>query len=92
MLRFIYLLSKAIYPGTTFLACISFYVAASTSDYYVMELGQTEPEIFKYFMIGGLILLIPCVIYSLLNLLVEIAKARVAKKAKVRRKHNAIHR
>lgn len=90
MLRFIYLLSKAIYPGTTFLACISFYVAASTSDYYVMELGQKEPESVQMLITFGLVMLIPCVIYSALNLLVAIARKRVRAK-KGAKKHNAIH-
>ena len=77
MLRLIYLLSKAIHSVTTIIACICFYLAASTSDYYVMSLGQTEPDSFYWFLLAGAVMLIPCVIYSIFNLLLEIARSRV---------------
>ncbi len=91
MLRFIYLLTRTIHPVTTAFACICFYLAASTSDFYVTELGQTEPESVQMLITFGLVMLIPCVIYSALNLLLEIARIRVRAK-KGAKKHNAIHR
>ena len=77
MLRLIYLFTKLIHPVTTFLACISFYFAASTSDYYVMSLGKTEPDSFYWFLLAGAVMLIPCIIYSIFNILIDIARKRV---------------
>lgn len=84
MLRFIYLLTKLIHPSTTILACVNFFLAAGISDYYVMELGQTEPAMFKYLLICGFVLLIPAVIHAMFNLLIELAR--------MEKKHNALHR
>ena len=85
MLRLIYLPTKVIHPVTTFFACISFYFAASTSDYYVMSLGKTEPESFYWFLLAGAVMLIPHVIYTLFNILLEIARARVKKQKGARK-------
>lgn len=38
-------------------------LAASTSDYHVIELGQADPSYIKYWLIAGCLMLIPTIVH-----------------------------
>lgn len=40
------------------------YVGVSTSDYYVLELGTTEPSYVWWMICVGLMLILPAIIFS----------------------------
>lgn len=50
---------------------VSIYGAISTSDYYVIELGQVEPAYIKTQIIVGTVLLIPFVLHVLYEMYKE---------------------
>ncbi len=50
-------------------------VAASSSDYYVLELGVNEPSGVRNSMIVGVLMLLPMLLHTLYDLYIE---ARVA--------------
>lgn len=44
---------------------ILIYLAASTSDYHLYELGELEPYYIKYMIVWGFMLMIPAVIHGI---------------------------
>lgn len=50
---------------------ILLYCTVSTSDYYVMELGQAEPSYIKTHLILGVLLLVPLILHVLWDMYKE---------------------
>lgn len=66
----IYRFFKAVHGFTAFIGIIFLIMSASTSDYYT-EIGQKEPESVGALIMWGAILMIPTVIYLILEYIKE---------------------
>lgn len=67
----IYRFTKKVHKITLFIGLVCLMLASSTSDFYILEMGTTEPEIVGRLITAGLIMVIPSVIYAVLKMLKE---------------------
>lgn len=67
----IYSAVKAIHNVTSGIALLLFLASAFTSDFHVVEMGQKEPESVRALITWGAILMIPTVIYLILEYIKE---------------------
>ena len=51
---------------------ILIYLAASTSDLYLYELGELEPYYIKYMILWGIMLMIPAVLHKISEAIREV--------------------
>lgn len=63
----IYRFFKAVHGFTAFIGLMLLFMAASTSDLSVIELGQKEPESVGTLLVWVVILMIPTAIYLALD-------------------------
>ncbi len=63
----IYRFFRKVHKLTAFMGITLLLIASSTSDLYVVELGQSEPEIVGRLITIGLMFLMPSAIYLLLD-------------------------
>jgi hypothetical protein len=67
----IYRICKKVYKTSAGISLLLFYLAASVSDFHVVELGQAEPDSVNTLIVWGVVFLIPMVLYGILK---EIAR------------------
>lgn len=63
----VYRLCRKIHKATACVSVILFYVAASVSDFHVVDFRQAEPGSVKTLIIWGIVFLFPTMLYALLR-------------------------